>query len=114
MFSIAVLAAVAGWTGCSSKPRPPADPAKQAERLAFVQKMVDLGAVHAFEPDLTVPRLYVKEPFYRLTIDQKQKLVSIAFAYCHDAGGATLMTVHDYQTGKEIGNVADWHAFEMK
>ena len=102
--------------GCTSRPaaRPAADPAQQAKRLAFLAEAMELGTVHQFRPDLDVPRVYVREGFYELPIETKQQTVGILFEYCQDATGATLMTVHDYKSGKEIGNVADWHAFRMK
>ncbi|UJW87922.1 hypothetical protein [Devosia sp. SL43] len=78
--------------------------AMQADRLAFLQRMINERVFTKFEQPGTLTRAFVGPAFYAATIDQKQSFVSVVYAYSYDGSNATdSVRLFDGQTGKEIG-----------
>ena len=81
----------------------------------LVRQFTESGVLHRIETNRSVPRIYVLEPWFRLTIDDK-KVIDNALQCDLTNGGAngpTLAAYHDGRNGKELAT-SDKYGFRME
>jgi hypothetical protein len=81
-----------------------ADCSKQADRIAFIDSMIDKGYWQRIEAPTSVYRVFVLPAFMReVTFDDKQQYISVVSAYSICKKGEPTVGVYDSMTGKRIG-----------
>lgn len=100
-------------TVATPAPKQTADCSKQADRQAFMQKMINEGYWQKTERPATLLRVHVMLPFLALTMDDKKSFLSVASAYDLCTGGEGMITIIDAITGKDIGRF-DEYGLHMK
>lgn len=97
----------------ATKMRAACDPVKAD---VFVRHMLeDVGALYKIEERGGFPRIYVKDIWYRLSIDVKTS--HDAILQCHftrGIGDPILGVYRDYRSGKEVATTGGASGFEMK
>ena len=96
------------------RPKQQAEPTKkqevsaelQADRLAFIQKMIKNDIFAKVEPGYSVPKVWVGSQFYLATFDEKQSFISVVYAYYFPDGGGIgdVVQLKSNMTGKVIGS----------
>lgn len=99
--------------GASASVRPAVrggtDHASQAKRMDTIRELTRLGVFHRLDHQRTVPRLYVGPTWYTVPFEQKQSFAGLVSAYCIvENPNCNLVVLHDWNTGKEIGDMSSW------
>lgn len=85
--------------------------AKAADGL--MGKFISAGVLHKLETGREVPRIYVLEEWYRLTIDEKRALDNaIQCQLTRGIGTPKLFVYHDGRNGKEVAT-SDQYGFRL-
>lgn len=94
----------------STMPRCDADAAKEV-----VQQALNGGILHRVEGKPEVSRVYILEPWYHLTIDDKKLLDNVVQCMVTNGApnGKTIVVYHDGRTGKELAT-SNRFGFEME
>lgn len=76
----------------------------QAKRAQFIQKLKEGGAIYKIEKWADFYHVYVGAVFYTGSIDEKESIVNVIWAYYKTKDpGADIIVLHDWSTGKKIG-----------
>jgi hypothetical protein len=77
----------------------------QQGRLKLLEKLKAQGVFQKVEIPGDLPRLWIAPRFHSLNYEQKEKFVSIVYAYYLDGYSITdAVRIYDGKTGKEIGD----------
>jgi hypothetical protein len=77
----------------------------QQGRLKLLEKLKAQGVFQKVEIPGDLPRLWIAPRFHSLNYEQKEKFVSIVYAYYFDGYSITdAVRIYDGKTGKEIGD----------
>jgi hypothetical protein len=80
------------------------DCSRQADRIAFIDSMIDKGYWQRIEAPTSVYRVYVLPAFMRkVTFEDKQQNISVVSAYSICKKGESTVGIYDSMTGKRIG-----------
>ncbi len=83
---------------------PAVDCSKQANRQAFIDKMIANGYWQKVTRPATLYHVHVLPSFIlEATFDDKQQFISVVSAFSQCEGGDEIVTVVDAMTGKDIG-----------
>ena len=77
----------------------------QEGRLRLLEKLKAQGVFQKVEMPGNLPRLWIAPRFHTIDFDQKQKFVSVVYAYYFDGYNmGDAVRIFDGKTGKEIGD----------
>ena len=80
---------------------------------ALMGKLISAGVLHRLETNREVPRIYILEEWYRLTIDEKHVLDNaIQCQLTRGIGTPKLYIYHDGRNGKEVAT-SDQYGFRI-
>lgn len=80
----------------------------QADRMAFIEKLIAKGVFQKVEIPGNLPRLWVRPAFYALDFNLKSKFVNVVYAYfITENPRYDIVVIYDSKTGKEVGKYAD-------
>lgn len=83
-------------------------PAMQAERQAFIERLVSQGGLQKIETPGSLPRAWVTPTFLSLDFETKQKLISVVYAFYFDGSNSSdAVILIDNRTGKRVGLYTD-------
>jgi hypothetical protein len=78
--------------------------AAQEQRHALIQKLIDNGVFQKHGVPGNTPRVWVRPAFYELDFEEKQKFVSVVYAYYHDGlDSMDMVIVYDANNNKSVG-----------
>jgi hypothetical protein len=110
-----LLAALAAWApaglmaqaAAPGVPASAAQPEMQAQRLAFIQRLIGAGVLDRIERPRDIPRVWVRPQFYAADFRDKQRAVGVVFAYYQQLHpGTDYVAVYDARSGKRVGQFA--------
>jgi hypothetical protein len=104
LFLLGVLGRACSSSPTSSLPAAPSAPTCNAAGAdQMIPKLKALGIIYKIDANREVPRIYVKDAWYGLAMDEKQTFDGVL--QCHltrGVGGRRLIIYHDYRTNKEV------------
>lgn len=86
-----------------------ADDGKQADRKAFIEKMINNGLIREIEMPGELPHIWITPEFLALDYKQKEAFTNVVFSYYHLMNEKIDMVVlKNVKTGEKIG----WYSGE--
>lgn len=83
-------------------------PQLQAERQAFIQRLIQQGGIQKIETPGNLPRAWVTRTFMSLDFDTKAKLIGVVYAFYFDGSNSSdVVVLIDSVTGKRVGIYSD-------
>lgn len=90
-------------------------PEKQADRLRLINNLISLGLFSKVSKPGELPYVHVRRAFYELDFEQKQKFVSVVYAYYYDGSEDDgLVRIFDARTNKDVGRFSPALGLEIK
>lgn len=88
-------------------PASAAQPDMQAQRLAYIQRLIGAGVIDRIERPRDIPRVWVRPQFYATDFRDKQRVVGVVYAYYQQLHpGTDYVAVYDTRSGKRVGQFA--------